>query len=1443
MRRPHLRNNLAAAFALAALVLPEQAPSPGHGVGNPPASVAPHLSGAAPESLLARADAHWRAERYDLAAQEFAEGFRLQPEGQSGERAGVMAARALLELGRPEEALVPLEAVAHADTGEYWWGQALVQLARLAPTAEARREAPSEKLTREARAARTRQQLARAINHFRGRAAADSVWQAALIDADSELLSRLSSVEELDRALDRARADVISAEQEAELQMAYVLGLSRIPSRAFLPEKQAIEEGERRERMRRALERVMHELGNTTRTPAAYARYIEAFGHRKYLRELLERYPDSREAAETKRFLGRLIEPSIHISVIETSAPEDTVRIHISIDNLGEVDCAVMRIGIEDRLWSILGSRKRIANPKAILAQLPSHLRSRRGVLSWLSHGWGGAGDRRRLVARARVLGLVEGTHDTTLSMLLPRGYYEVRVRPRGPEARDPHFTVGDLRLHARASADSIHAIVTTSAGLPAAGAEILAYAWPRVRDREQRRKQRVEFIAKRLIDASGRFDLAIPQDRDLGRYFLVAWRGEDAECSWVEPWWETSGAHLHAWTDRTVYRPKETVHFQALGLRPPVHHWTPAVGETLHIKAHMPGRAGRHATERAGWDSVLVTDRFGTARGAFVLPADVADGMVHITGAPAVQIAAFERLDFSVRAVPRRPDFSPGEVVEIEIEAMTTHGLPLAGASVTCSISRVDLLRMHPTPAAQAPSTWYEPRKETPPFRVSGNPLPFEPSTVGEKLGPDGRVHLRIPTVSWRRASPPPTAEPGTRRGTVAERDATRLEGLAMEITVDDGAGRRRSTSCVIPHFPESAWCMTGRSDRSGRVEIWRLNNRNEPSPGLVHYRWLRLIPDLERDYYVEQVLESGSVPTASDGGALLARPRSDTLLVALDVWAESGAPRWTWNTYWPRPPNSRPELEIELDRPQYAIGDTARLWRSPESRERTGLLFLRRRPYFLWLAGMDSLIPLPVRPSHLPSVEVSLTSVDGGLGGRAAKWIVVEPSSRLLRVEVECDREVYTPGDTAEIHIETRDSMRRPVEAMLTVAAVDEAVFAFAEDKLEIERSLYQLEDANAALALRAGVVSIPPPLVVHPPAPAPPRLAFRPTAFWHAVITDPATGRAVVRAKLPDDLARWRVTVRAVDTDGRVGQALGTFRTEHGVQIRPRLPRFARVGDHFEFGALVDNRTDRPLRLRVTWLASNLRPSGPTSRTLNVGPGQIGEATFAAEAVRIGADSLTIAVEPIEVGRGRVTSPVVEDRIRLVFPIEPAQSPDLRASEERTRSLSYSAARVLAGFAGSLTADANNPPSKLAVLLRYREGTKLLAAEGKSDPSLPALEPDERMLDRLRRELVDYESQAKREKDDSGLEWATRSILSLLCDLEEARRWDGGKKGRRPETASLPGSPIGSKAPFLLPRSGRTSRLLSRSSDEEGRSTWTGCGANGGHWVRGGERFSPR
>ncbi|GIW72698.1 MAG: hypothetical protein KatS3mg102_2240 [Planctomycetota bacterium] len=95
---------------------------------------------------------------------------------------------------------------------------------------------------------------------------------------------------------------------------------------------------------------------------------------------------------------------------------------------------------------------------------------------------------------------------------------------------------------------------------------------------------------------------------------------------------------------------------------------------------------------------------------------------------------------------------------------------------------------------------------------------------------------------------------------------------------------------------------------------------------------------------------------------------------------------------------------------------------------------------------------------------------------------------------------------------------------------------------------------------------------------------RRLFADTAAWVPHLVTGPDGRASLELTLPDDLTRWRVTVRGITRETLAGSAETSLTATQPLLLRLARPRFAVEGDRFELLALAHNLGQAPVAARL-------------------------------------------------------------------------------------------------------------------------------------------------------------------------------------------------------------------------------------------------------------------
>ncbi len=134
---------------------------------------------------------------------------------------------------------------------------------------------------------------------------------------------------------------------------------------------------------------------------------------------------------------------------------------------------------------------------------------------------------------------------------------------------------------------------------------------------------------------------------------------------------------------------------------------------------------------------------------------------------------------------------------------------------------------------------------------------------------------------------------------------------------------------------------------------------------------------------------------------------------------------------------------------------------------------------------------------------------------------------------------------------------------------------------------------------------------------------RTEFKDTAHWEPVVVTDAQGRATVTLTWPDTLTTWDVVVRGIDKDSRVGGARMDALTTKELLVRLEAPRFMVEQDRLVISAVVNNRGAEARQASVTLAvpAELIRADGELVQTVEVPAGGQTRLDFPVEVLRAG------------------------------------------------------------------------------------------------------------------------------------------------------------------------------------------------------------------------------
>jgi len=309
---------------------------------------------------------------------------------------------------------------------------------------------------------------------------------------------------------------------------------------------------------------------------------------------------------------------------------------------------------------------------------------------------------------------------------------------------------------------------------------------------------------------------------------------------------------------------------------------------------------------------------------------------------------------------------------------------------------------------------------------------------------------------------------------------------------------------------------------------------------------------------------------------------------------------------------------------------------------------------------------VSFPVTADLAPNVRVVVSTWANGTHHESSLERFVDAGSTTLSVEVAAAPETAKPGEEAAWTVRVHDAQGAPVDAEVSLAVVDERVFAVQEDPAPLllrrfaplprrhrvvgARTAFAFEMSEESTGSVSAAFASPEESDSGglPDVPVRIRRDFRDLVGWFDAVRTGADGEVTVKAPFSDSLTRWRATARAFSTGGGTGEGRGQARTHLPVTLRLDVPRVVRRGDRIEVTALVRNHTDRELSGTLELVVTGLSAAGEPSRKVTIPAGGefAGTWTLAADTT---ADEAKL--------RGLVRLGEVADGVEKTFPIESA------------------------------------------------------------------------------------------------------------------------------------------------------------------------------------------
>lgn len=867
--------------------------------------------------------------------------------------------------------------------------------------------------------------------------------------------------------------------------------------------------------------------------------------------------------------------------------------------------------------------------------------------------------------------------YNNTQELLLPAevapGIYQLRM---SAGVLNDCLTVflTDYTILTKADANARLFWVTEINGAPVSGSNLTIY------------DAAMQIIGQGQTDANGLFRFPLDQSPP---YFVAAYVGDQVVINgeggvWTTGgygWWggagqlETGPEYVaYVYTDRPIYRPGQTVNFKGIVRQDDDAVLSmPPAGTPITITV-------RDARNNAVRTMNLITNDFGAVNGQFEIAEGATLGSYNLeiiigqdTSKREFKVQEYRKPDYDVTVTTPQTRYVSGDFVPVTISVQTFFGEPISSGTVS-------ILNYY-----ASPYSYWDQNYGSVSWR-----LPYDgPTDTTTNLDANGLAAYELDT---------------SRLGDYGEhvdwRSSLRRTTWAIEGTANDGSNQTASGQAIIevysaainPQLDTNGF--THPLDQPLTVNVTVQDIWDQPLPDHAVAVSLRRWNISSYDY--STVLQTRELTTGADGAASATIDLTNAGYYQVRVVSADAAGRsvevtdWIFvysdeiSVWW----GQNHDLQLRVEQESYAPGENAALLIESSFAGPALLTFERgtlRRQELITLTPPVTRLETPILPTDVPNIHVTVNawqpwdnSVHENMWQSEGESrlltssvnVQVPATSQILNVAITPDQTTYTPRQQATFTVRVTNYRGEPISAELSLAVVDEAIFALSSDLSGRIYDGFYFERRNLVQTYH----SLAPSRSLWGgfgggggggDLPGSPRRDFPDTAAWFPTLRTDANGEAAVTITLPDSLTSWRLTVKAATADTQVGESIANIMVTQPVIVRPILPRALTAGDSAQISTVVHNLTDQPQTLSLFIHAgaaasggverlSPLSIVGEVTQTITLSPHELQLVGWPAQAEKAGEAAITVWA--------RYADGAEADAIELPLTINPLSVPDV-------------------------------------------------------------------------------------------------------------------------------------------------------------------------------------
>lgn len=704
-----------------------------------------------------------------------------------------------------------------------------------------------------------------------------------------------------------------------------------------------------------------------------------------------------------------------------------------------------------------------------------------------------------------------------------------------------------------------------------------------------------------------------------------------------------------HFQTDRPIYRPGQIVYFKSILRR--------TLGQGYKVIAQSPCTIELRDPKDNPLDRVQTTSNgMGSVNGQFEIPGEGMTGpytLVLSNGKDkayqTITVAEYRKPEFKVDVAPLKKRYLAGETVEFQVTATYYFGAPVQQAAVHYQVRRNSM----PFYEVDPNEGWFYGgdgnlyARDT----YDANPFVAEDTVYTDALG---RVTINVPSDK----APPDSSYSIT--CTVQDSSRRQVEGGGSVPVYE--AGIRLSLRTEVQYATLGSLIP---------ITIRAVDLDRKPAAAKVALRLVKSEWSEKAGKDVERVLVETTVQVPASGKLtynIPAREEGDLILYAM---ADDGTGRkthastsiWVAGNY--KPPTKekpQPTVDIKLDKRVYVPGDVAKAFVSTNNPGSPLIVVVEGGDIWDYIVitspKAGQIYQIKTHAQMSPNAYVTVSQWVKNQLVSANIILPVPDPAKALTVQAIPDRKDYRPGDKATYTIRTLSKSGKPVSAEVSLAIVDEAIYALSPDITPDPYRFFWGQRQNWVASFETAPEEMSGGAYQRVNTVAPLRQRFEDTAYWNATVSTGPTGTAKVTVELPGNLTSWRATARGVTMETSVGATTANVVANRPVMLRLATPRQMVQGDKVTLIGTIDNRSDAEHEFDVSLVSEGVAVSGQATQRIRVAAKKQAKVEWQLDATKLpesGQGVLTGQVVALDVSEQ--TRADFSDALEVKLPIVPA------------------------------------------------------------------------------------------------------------------------------------------------------------------------------------------